>query len=97
MVVVEPAQTKTDMWRAAYSFVEEMAAAMPAETRQLYERHLPGLGKVLAMTSKMAVPPAKVAKPIGRQTWLGQRRPRRGRTCWPGRVLRSKLCAQSLQ
>ena len=97
MVVVEPAQTKTDMWRAAYSFVEEMAAAMPAETRQLYERHLPGLGKVLAMTSKMAVPPAKVAKAIGRQTWLGQRRPRRGRTCWPGRVLRSKLCAQSLQ
>jgi hypothetical protein len=35
VVVVEPAQTKTDMWRAAYSFVEEMAAAMPAETRQL--------------------------------------------------------------
>ena len=25
----------------------------------------------------------RTAKPIGRQTWLRQRRPRRGRTCWP--------------
>ena len=74
VVVVEPAQTKTDMWRSAYSFVEEMAAAMPSETRQLYERHLPGLGKVLAMTSKMAVPPAKVAEVV--EEALTARRPR---------------------
>ena len=74
VVVVEPAQTETDMWRSAYSFVEEMAAAMPAETRQLYERHLPGLGKVIAMSQKTAVPPAKVAEVV--EEALTARRPR---------------------
>lgn len=74
VVVVEPAQTKTDMWRAAHSFVEETAAAMPAEMRQLYERHLPGLGKVLAMSQKMALPPGKVAEVV--EEALTARRPR---------------------
>jgi NAD(P)-dependent dehydrogenase (short-subunit alcohol dehydrogenase family) len=74
VVVVEPAQTKTDMWRAAHSFVEETAAAMPAEMRQLYQRHLPGLGKVLAMSQKMALPPVKVAEVV--EEALTARRPR---------------------
>jgi NAD(P)-dependent dehydrogenase (short-subunit alcohol dehydrogenase family) len=74
VVVVEPAQTKTDMWRAAHGFVEETAAAMPAEMRQLYKRHLPGLGKVLAMSQKMALPPVKVAEAV--EEALTARRPR---------------------
>ena len=74
VVVVEPAQTKTDMWQTIPTAVEEMAAAMPAEMRQLYERHLPGLGKVIAMSQKTAVPPAKVAEVV--EEALTARRPR---------------------
>jgi NAD(P)-dependent dehydrogenase (short-subunit alcohol dehydrogenase family) len=74
VVVVEPAYTNTDMWRAAHTMVEETAVAMPAEMRQLYERHLPGLGKVIAMTEKMAVPPVKVAEVV--EEALTARRPR---------------------
>ena len=74
VVVVEPAQTKTDMWQNIPTAVEEMAAAMPAEMRQLYERHLPGLGKVIAMSQKTAVPPAKVAEVV--EEALTARRPR---------------------
>ena len=43
VVVVEPAQTETDMWRTADTSVEEMAAAMTAETRQLYATAPAGL------------------------------------------------------
>jgi NAD(P)-dependent dehydrogenase (short-subunit alcohol dehydrogenase family) len=74
VVVVEPAQTKTDMWHAAHSFVEDTAAAMSVEMQRLYARHLPGLGKVLAMSQKMAVPPAKVAEVV--EEALTARRPR---------------------
>jgi NAD(P)-dependent dehydrogenase (short-subunit alcohol dehydrogenase family) len=74
VVLVEPASIDTDMWRAAHTLVDETAAAMPAETRQLYERHLPGLGKAIAMSQKMAVPPAKVAGVV--EEVLTARRPR---------------------
>ena len=74
VVVVEPAQTKTDMWHTAETSVEQMAAAMPAETRQLYAGHLPGLSKAIARTRKTAVPPEKVAKVV--EAALTARRPR---------------------
>jgi NAD(P)-dependent dehydrogenase (short-subunit alcohol dehydrogenase family) len=74
VVIVEPAQTQTDMYRVALTLVEERAAAMTAETRQLYERHLPGLGKAIALSQKMAVPPANVARVV--EEALTARRPR---------------------
>jgi NAD(P)-dependent dehydrogenase (short-subunit alcohol dehydrogenase family) len=74
VVIVEPAQTETDMWRTADTSVEEMAAAMTAETRQLYQRHLPGLRKSIARSRKMAVPPANVARVV--EEALTARRPR---------------------
>jgi NAD(P)-dependent dehydrogenase (short-subunit alcohol dehydrogenase family) len=74
VVVVEPAQTKTDMWRTADTSMEQMAAAMTAEMRQLYAGHLPGLGKTIARTRKAAVPPEKVAKVV--EEALTARRPR---------------------
>jgi NAD(P)-dependent dehydrogenase (short-subunit alcohol dehydrogenase family) len=64
VVVVEPAQTKTDMWHTADTSMEQMAAAMTAEMRQLYAGHLPGLGKAIARTRKTAVPPEEVAKVV---------------------------------
>jgi NAD(P)-dependent dehydrogenase (short-subunit alcohol dehydrogenase family) len=74
VVVVEPAQTKTDMWHTADTSMEQMAAAMTAEMRQLYVGHLPGLGKAIARTRKTAVPPEKVAKVV--EEALTARRPR---------------------
>jgi NAD(P)-dependent dehydrogenase (short-subunit alcohol dehydrogenase family) len=74
VVVVEPAQTKTDMWHAADTSMEQMAAAMTAEMRQLYAGHLPGLSKAIARTRKTAVPPEKVAKVV--EEALTARRPR---------------------
>ncbi|MGO8768579.1 MAG: SDR family NAD(P)-dependent oxidoreductase [Mycobacterium sp.] len=74
VVIVEPAQTKTDMWQTADTSMEQMAAAMTAEMRQLYVGHLPGLGKAIARTRKTAVPPEKVAKVV--EEALTARRPR---------------------
>jgi NAD(P)-dependent dehydrogenase (short-subunit alcohol dehydrogenase family) len=75
VVVVEPGQTKTDMFAgAADSFVEETAAGMSAETRQLYEGHLSALRKGMALSQKMAVPPVKVAEVVEKA--LTARRPR---------------------
>jgi len=45
VVIVEPAQTDTDMWRTADTLAEETAAAMPQQMQELYQRHLAGLKK----------------------------------------------------
>ena len=74
VVVVEPAQTKTDMWHTADTSVEQMGAAMTAEARQLYAGHLPGLSKAIDRTRKTAVPPEKVASVV--EEALMSRRPR---------------------
>jgi len=74
VVLVEPAQTKTDMWHTADTSIEQMAAAMTAEMRQLYAGHLPGLGKAIDRTRKTAVPAEKVAKVV--EEALTARRPR---------------------
>ncbi len=74
VVVVEPAQTDTDMWRAADALVEETAAAMTDEQRRLYDRHLAGLKKSIPVSQRMAGPPAKVAAVV--EEALTARRPR---------------------
>ena len=61
VVVVEPAQTDTDMWRTADTVVAETEAAMSPENRELYQRHVAGMKAVVATSQKSAVPPAKVA------------------------------------
>lgn len=74
VVVVEPAQTKTDMWHTANTSTEQMGTTMTAEMRQLYAGHLPGLSKAIARTRKTAVPPEKVANVVEKA--LTARRPR---------------------
>ncbi len=54
--------------------MEQMAAMMTAETRELYAGHLPGLSKAIARTRKTAVPPGKVAHVV--EEALTARRPR---------------------
>lgn len=74
VVVVEPAQTDTDMWRTADAVVAEAEAAMPAEKRELYQRHVAGMKRVVAMSQKMAVPSDRVAAVVVEA--LTERRPR---------------------
>ena len=72
--IVEPAQTETDMWRTADTVVEEKEAALTPEHRALYARHIAGMKKVVQVSQRRAVPPAKVAAVV--EEALTARRPR---------------------
>jgi NAD(P)-dependent dehydrogenase (short-subunit alcohol dehydrogenase family) len=74
VVVVEPAQTDTDMWRTADTMVEETEAALTPEHRALYARHIAGLRKMIPMARKLAVPAEKVAAVV--EEALTARKPR---------------------
>jgi NAD(P)-dependent dehydrogenase (short-subunit alcohol dehydrogenase family) len=74
VVIVEPAQTDTDMWRTADTMVEEAEAALTTEQRALYARHIAGMKKMVPMARRMAVDPAKVSAVVEKA--LTTRRPR---------------------
>ena len=59
VVIVEPAQTDTDMWRTADDMVEETEAALTAEHRDLYARHIAGFKKMIPVSQRLAVPPRR--------------------------------------
>jgi NAD(P)-dependent dehydrogenase (short-subunit alcohol dehydrogenase family) len=54
VVLVEPAQTDTDMWREAESALDESIAALSPEHRALYAKHLDGARKAIPRSQKMA-------------------------------------------
>lgn len=74
VVVVEPAQTDTDMWQTAPDMVADTEAALSPEHRKLYGRHIAGMRKRIPMAQRMAVAPAEVAAVVDRA--LTTRRPR---------------------
>jgi NAD(P)-dependent dehydrogenase (short-subunit alcohol dehydrogenase family) len=74
VVVVEPAQTDTDMWRTADDMVAELEAGLSAEHRGLYAKHIAGFKKMIPMSQRMAVPTAKVSAVV--EEALTARRPR---------------------
>jgi NAD(P)-dependent dehydrogenase (short-subunit alcohol dehydrogenase family) len=75
VVVVEPAQTDTDMWRTADNMVAELEAGLTPEHRTLYAKHIAGFKKKMIPTSqRMAVPPQKVSAVV--EQALTARRPR---------------------
>ena len=59
VVVVEPAQTDTDMWRTADDMVAELEAGLTPEHRSLYAKHIAGFKKMIPMSQKIAVPAAE--------------------------------------
>ena len=61
VVVVEPAQTDTDMWRTAHAVADEIEDRMPDDVRRLYDKHIAGFRKSIPAGQKVAVPPEKVA------------------------------------
>lgn len=74
VVIVEPAQTDTDMWRTADSMVADLEAGLTPEHRDLYAKHIAGMKKMIPMSQKMAVPAEKVSAVV--EEALTARRPR---------------------
>ncbi|WP_326548822.1 SDR family NAD(P)-dependent oxidoreductase [Mycolicibacterium sp. ND9-15] len=74
VVVVEPAQTDTDMWRTADATVDDVEAALSAEHRTLYARHIAGMKRMVPVGQRRAVPTAKVSALV--EEALTARRPR---------------------
>jgi NAD(P)-dependent dehydrogenase (short-subunit alcohol dehydrogenase family) len=74
VVVVEPAQTDTDMWRTADTMVEDLEAGLSAEHRSLYAKHIAGFKKMIPVSQRIAVPTAKVSAVV--EEALTTKRPR---------------------
>lgn len=74
VVVVEPAQTDTDMWRTADAMVAETEANLTAEHRDLYAKHIAGMKKIIPIAQRTAAPLAKVTAVV--EQALTARRPR---------------------
>ena len=60
VVLIEPSQTDTDMWRTADSMVVEIEAAMSPAQREQYAKHLAGMKKFVPRARRMASPTTKV-------------------------------------
>lgn len=74
VVVVEPAQTDTDMWRTADTMVEDLEASLTPEHRGLYAKHIAGFKKMIPVSQKLAVPTEKVSAVV--EQALTAKRPR---------------------
>jgi NAD(P)-dependent dehydrogenase (short-subunit alcohol dehydrogenase family) len=66
VVLIEPAQTDTDMWREADGALDEAVASLAPEHRELYARHIEGSRKMIPRSQKMASPVDGVAGAIER-------------------------------
>ncbi len=74
VVLIEPAQTDTDMWRTAGDMVLQIEADMSPEHRELYAAHIAGMKKFVPTARKMASPTTKVVAVV--EQALTARRPK---------------------
>jgi NAD(P)-dependent dehydrogenase (short-subunit alcohol dehydrogenase family) len=74
VVLVEPAQTDTDMWRDAESTLDTTVTALAPAHRELYGKHIDGYRKSIPRSQRMASSVEGVAATIERA--LTARRPR---------------------
>ncbi|MGV0838142.1 SDR family oxidoreductase [Mycolicibacterium thermoresistibile] len=74
VIVIQPTQTDTDMVRNADAMVEQTAAAMRPEHRDLYAKHIGGMRKFIRQFHPSAVPADNVAAAVAQA--LTVRRPR---------------------
>jgi NAD(P)-dependent dehydrogenase (short-subunit alcohol dehydrogenase family) len=74
VVLIEPAQTDTDMWRTAGDMVVQIEADMSPEHRDLYASHIAGMKKFVPTARKMASPTTKVVAVV--EEALTTRRPK---------------------
>ncbi|HEY2161034.1 MAG TPA: SDR family NAD(P)-dependent oxidoreductase [Solirubrobacteraceae bacterium] len=64
VVLIEPAQTDTDMWRRADDDLDEQVAALSPEHRELYAKHIAGFRKTIPRSQRMASPVEGVAAAV---------------------------------
>jgi NAD(P)-dependent dehydrogenase (short-subunit alcohol dehydrogenase family) len=74
VVLVEPAQTDTDLWRRADDELNDAVAALSPRHRELYAKHIAGFRKSIPRSQRMAAPAEGVAATIEKA--LTARRPR---------------------
>jgi NAD(P)-dependent dehydrogenase (short-subunit alcohol dehydrogenase family) len=74
VVLIEPAQTATDMWSTADQLLESTVASMAVEHVTLYQKHIEGQRKMIPKSQKVAAPVDGVADAITKA--LTARRPR---------------------
>jgi NAD(P)-dependent dehydrogenase (short-subunit alcohol dehydrogenase family) len=64
VVIVQPAQTDTDLWRRADTDLEDAVATLSADHRQLYAKHIEGYRRSIPRSQRMATPADGVAATI---------------------------------
>lgn len=74
VILIEPAQTDTDLWRRASEVFDQEVAALAPHHRELYARHAEGFRKTIPRSQRMAAPVEGVAATIEKA--LKARRPR---------------------
>jgi NAD(P)-dependent dehydrogenase (short-subunit alcohol dehydrogenase family) len=74
VVLIEPAQTDTDMWRTADDMLLQIEAGLTPEQRELYSRHIAGMKKFVPTARRMASPTKKVVAVVEKA--LTTRRPK---------------------
>jgi NAD(P)-dependent dehydrogenase (short-subunit alcohol dehydrogenase family) len=74
VILVEPAQTDTDMWRKAEDDLDQTVAALSPEHRDLYAKHIAGFRRSIPRSQQMASAADGAAAVIERA--LTVRRPR---------------------
>jgi NAD(P)-dependent dehydrogenase (short-subunit alcohol dehydrogenase family) len=72
--LVEPANTKTDMWESAQEVFDAGVAGMTDDERRLYDGHMKGVRRTLGMMLKTASPVEGVAESV--ESALNAKRPR---------------------
>ena len=76
VVLVEPAQTDTDLWRHAESDLDTTVAELTPTHRQLYARHIEGFRRTVPRSMKAASPVDGVSATIERALTAGRPRAR---------------------
>lgn len=74
VILIEPAQTDTDMWRTAGTMVDDVEATLSPRQRELYLRHVAGMRTSVPISQRLAVAPEKVSDVV--RAALTARRPR---------------------
>jgi NAD(P)-dependent dehydrogenase (short-subunit alcohol dehydrogenase family) len=74
VILVEPAQTDTDMWRKAEADLDRTVASLSREHRDLYAKHIAGFRKSIPRSQRMATSADGAAAVVERA--LTVRRPR---------------------
>lgn len=64
VILIEPGQIDTDIWRNAPETADAAVAAMSAEQRALYAKHIEGMRKAIPLAQKIASPVDRVAKVV---------------------------------